>query len=118
MDSDNDILNDPLLSSSVENHVASSSYQENSSNESKKSYYFSNKFDTLHGFRKTISFSHKKLVSLKLFELLHESHTPMTLHKDVQEFTENTIPVLINIEKPCIVSRSDLLNQIHKDIVF
>ena len=37
MDSDYDILYNPLLSSSVENYATSSSYQENSSNESKKS---------------------------------------------------------------------------------
>ena len=31
---------------------------------------------------------------------------------------ENSIPILINIEKPNIISHSDLLNKIHKDIVF
>ena len=65
MESDNDNLHDPLPSSSVENHVTLSSYQENSSNETKNLYDFSNIFDTLHGFRKTIFFSQKQLVSLK-----------------------------------------------------
>ena len=65
MDSDNDILQDPLLSSSTENHVTSSSYQDDSSNESNNPYDFSDIVDTLHGFRKTISFSRKQLVSLK-----------------------------------------------------
>ena len=80
MDIDDDILHDPLLSSSVENHVTSSSYQENSSNESKIPYDFSNMFDTLYSSRKTISFPQKQFVSLKLCEILHESQAPMILH--------------------------------------
>ena len=40
----------------------------------------------------------------------------MSSHKEIPDFMENTILILQNIEKPCIVCRSDLLNQIHKDI--
>ena len=73
MDSDEGILHDHFLSSSVENHVTTSSYQENSSNDSKSPYDFSNIFDILYSSIKTISFSQKLLVSLKLFEILHKS---------------------------------------------
>ena len=118
MHSNDDIIHDPYLSNSIENDVTSSSYQETSSNESKSPYDFSNIFDTLYSSRKTISFSQKQLVSLKLFEILHKSQAPMSLYKEIQDFMENSIPILMNIEKPYIISRSDLLNQMHKDIVF
>ena len=84
----------------------------------KNPYDFSNIFDTLHSTRKTISFSQKHLVSLKLFETLHESQASISLCKEIQDLMENAIPILMNIEKPYIISHSDLLNQMYKDIVF
>ena len=42
----------------------------------------------------------------------------MSLYKEIKDFMENSIPILMNIEKPYFFSCSDLLNQMHKDIVF
>ena len=42
----------------------------------------------------------------------------MSLYKEIQDFLDNSIPILMHLEKSYIISRSDLLNQMHKDIVF
>ena len=113
-----EILGDTFGSSHAQTDSPTRNQHLNSPDDEKSPYEFSSIFDTLHSYRNTITFSQKQLVSLKLFEILHKSQAPMSLYKEIQEFMENSIPILMNIDKPYIISRTDLLKQMHKDIVF
>ena len=106
---------DTILGNNASNNI---NPQLNRSYDSKSPYNFVNIADILYDSRETISFSPKQLISLKLFEILHQSQAPMSLYKEIQDFLDNSIPILMHLEKPYIISRTDLLNQMHKDIVF
>ena len=110
------IINDNLPSQE-HNH----DYPENTninSNEKFKPYDLLAIHDALKSARNTIAFSKKQLISLKLYEILHKSQAPISLYKEIQLFIDNSIQTLIGEEKPYIIGRTDLLNQMHSQIVF
>ena len=72
---------------------------------------------SIYSNHKMSQFNPTTLMSIKLYKILSKANTPLYLYDDISDFIKNCVPILKDINKKKIKSRSNLISNLYSVIL-